>query len=153
MTLESDVNRPAAARDLTQHLLEFSEAQIGPRNTQDFTLTVREADGQLIAGLTGEFFWNALYVAVLWVGEPARRQGYGRALMQEAESMARTRGCDISFLFTMTFQAPEFYRKLGYEPIGELLDSPRGHTRFWLAKRLDIADLSFVAELGGQLVG
>ncbi len=136
VTLETDADQPAVAHELLQRLLEFSEAQIGPRHTKAFALTVRGADGQVIAGLTGEFLWNALYVSVLWVSESARRHGYGRALMQEAESMARTRACDVSFLFTMTFQAPEFYRKVGYQPIGELPDSPRGHTRVWLAKRL-----------------
>jgi GNAT superfamily N-acetyltransferase len=137
VTLEPADDTPAVSAQLFQRLLEFSEAQIGPRHTREFALTVRGEDGQILGGLTGELIWNALYVGVLWVSELSRRQGYGSALMQSAEDMARERGCQVSFLSTMTFQAPDFYKRLGYLPIGELPDSPKGFSRVWLAKRLD----------------
>jgi len=137
VTLESTDDTPTVSAQLFRRLLEFSEAEIGPRNTREFALTVRADDGQILGGLTGELIWNALYVGVLWVSESSRGQGYGSALMRTAEDMARTRGCEVSFLSTMTFQAPNFYKKLGYLPIGELLDSPKGFSRVWFAKRLD----------------
>ena len=137
MTLEPTDETPAVSAQLFRRLVEFSEAEIGPRNTREFALTVRREDGQILGGLTGELIWNALYVGVLWVSESSRGQGYGTALMQAAEDMARKRECEVSFLSTMTFQAPNFYRKLGCLPIGELLDSPKGFSRVWFAKRLD----------------
>ena len=137
VTLEPTDETPAVSAQLFRRLLEFSEAEIGPRNTREFALTVRGEDGQILGGLTGELIWNALYVGVLWVSESSRGQGYGSALMQAAEDMAKKRGCEVSFLSTMTFQAPNFYKRLGYLPIGELLDSPKGFSRVWFAKRLD----------------
>jgi hypothetical protein len=37
---------------------------------------------------------------------------------------------------TFGFQAPEFYRKLGYREFGRLDDFPAGHSRSWLTKAL-----------------
>ena len=45
------------------------------------------------------------------------------------------RGCHSAWVETFSFQAPGFYRKLGYEPFGEL-DYPPGHKRIFLHKRL-----------------
>ena len=45
------------------------------------------------------------------------------------------RGCHSAWVDTFSFQAPGFYRKLGYEVFGEL-DYPPGHKRFFLRKRL-----------------
>ena len=60
--------------------------------------------------------------------ESAPGQGYGTALMLE-EAIARARSGEVAFLSTMTFQAPDFYRKCGYAPFGELVDSPKGSRR------------------------
>jgi GNAT superfamily N-acetyltransferase len=78
----------------------------GPRNTFNFVLSVRDGQGELVAGLIGETLWNALLVSVLWVHAAHRKSGYGTALMGRAEQIARERACEVVFLNTMTFQAP-----------------------------------------------
>ena len=45
------------------------------------------------------------------------------------------RGCIGAHLDTYDYQAPDFYRKLGYEVFGSIDDHPPGHTRFWMRKR------------------
>jgi GNAT superfamily N-acetyltransferase len=99
-------------------------------------LSVRDDKGDLIGGLIGETLWNALVVNVLWVRGDHRKRGYGTALMERAEQIARERGCELLFLNTMTFQAPGFYTKLGYKVFGELTNAPRGYSRLWFCKRL-----------------
>ena len=37
---------------------------------------------------------------------------------------------DASFLATYDFQAPEFYRRLGFEEVARIADKPLGHTEF-----------------------
>lgn len=54
-------------------------------------------------------------------------------LTAEAESVRR--GCIGAHLDTYDYQAPDFYRKLGYEVFGSIEDHPPGHTRFWMRKR------------------
>ena len=136
------VNRepPATAKavgdEILQRLVAFNEAKVGPREMEEFTLSVRDDNGQLIGGLTGELFWNCVHVGVLWVSEGAWGNGYGMGLMREAEAIARARSCDFIYLSTMTFQAPEFYQKCGFEEFGRIADAPRGFDRLWFVKRL-----------------
>lgn len=124
--------------ELSARLVEFNEAQVGPRNTFRFMLSVRDARGLLVAGLKGETFWNALYVHDLWVATDQRKNGHGSALVGRAEQIARERGCEISILSTFSFQAPRFYESLGYQIFGEVPDLPPGHSRYWLSKRLAV---------------
>lgn len=48
----------------------------------------------------------------------------------------RVNGCCNAYIFTYSFQSPEFYKHLGYEVFGELEDFPLGHCRYFLKKRL-----------------
>jgi GNAT superfamily N-acetyltransferase len=131
-----EANPDAVAAELDTRLKQFSEDQVGPRNTHNFVLSVRDDKGELVGGLIGETLWNALLVSVLWVHADHRKRGYGTALMGRAEQIARARGCEVAFLNTMSFQAPGFYAQLGYEMFAELRDAPPGHSRLWLSKRL-----------------
>ena len=72
----------------------------------------------------------------LWVAEPVRATGYGRALMAQAEQYAIERGCVGAHVGTFSFQARPFYEKLGYEVFGVLEGIPPGHSHFYLKKRL-----------------
>jgi hypothetical protein len=45
------------------------------------------------------------------------------------------RGCHSARLDTFSFQAPEFYRRMGYEVFG-VLDYPPDHKRIFLKKQL-----------------
>jgi hypothetical protein len=54
--------------------------------------------------------------------------------MARAEEEAIRRGCCHAYLDTFDFQAPGFYRKLGYSEWGVLEDFPPGHQRIFLKK-------------------
>ena len=142
INLEPDLS---LANELSERLNEFNEGQVGPRNTLNFVLSVRDDAETLVAGLTGETFWNALYIHVVWVHAQHRKSGYGTALMERAEQIARARGCDVSMLSTFSFQAPAFYTKRGYQVFGEVADLPSNHRRFWFSKRLTPTSRSPVA--------
>ncbi|ARF77131.1 N-acetyltransferase [Kitasatospora albolonga] len=96
-----------------------------------------DGQGALAGGLTGRTWAHWLHVDLLWVDARHRGAGLGSRLLAEAERVARTeRGCARSRLETWDFQAPEFYRKQGYEEIGRVEDYPPGVTEFILTKRL-----------------
>ncbi|MGW7051819.1 GNAT family N-acetyltransferase [Streptomyces sp. NPDC054887] len=95
------------------------------------------ASGELAAGLDGFTWGHWLHVQLLWVADAHRGAGLGSRLLARAESAAREeRGCRYARLETWDFQAPEFYRKLGYEVAGRVEDYPPGVTEYILTKRL-----------------
>ena len=96
---------------------------------------LRAGRGDILAGVAGETYSGWLFIRYLWVSDGLRRNGVGRELMAGAESRAFERGCHSAWVDTFSFQAPGFYRKLGYRVFGEL-DYPPGHTRIFLQKQL-----------------
>ncbi|MFF1747018.1 GNAT family N-acetyltransferase [Streptomyces mirabilis] len=96
-----------------------------------------DADGALAGGLVGHTWTTWLHVTYLWVDAPHRGAGLGGRLLAEAERLAHEeRGCRNSRLETWDFQAPEFYKKHGYEVVCVIPDYPPGITEYTLAKRL-----------------
>ena len=106
-----------------------------PRAYAGLALTVHDG-ARLVAGLTGATVWTWLSIDVLWVSPELRGQGYGRRLLTEAESIARSRGCQHARLDTFDFQARAFYEQLGYRVYAELQDFPEGHRQLHLVKHL-----------------
>ncbi|MGE8187494.1 GNAT family N-acetyltransferase [Pseudomonas sp. NPDC086278] len=117
-------------------LRAYNAAQAGPGNPQPLALLVRDDNGEILGGLYGRFFYQWLFIELLSVPEQARGLGMGSQLMQMAEDLAREKECVGIWLDTFDFQAPEFYKKLGYSELGQITDYPPGHQRFFFQKRL-----------------
>ncbi|RKM63094.1 GNAT family N-acetyltransferase [Butyrivibrio sp. XB500-5] len=94
-----------------------------------------ENNGKL-AGLTGETFGNWLCVHYLFVSEKLRGKGVGSELLNAAESEAKRRGCKYAFVDTFSFQAPEFYKKHGYNEVFTLENYPYTGKRHYYTKEL-----------------
>ncbi|ELY4815520.1 GNAT family N-acetyltransferase [Cronobacter malonaticus] len=103
---------------------------------QELIISVTDAQGNLTAGLTGRSYWGCLHIEFLWVDESLRGQGTGASLMAMAEAEGRKRGCKRVFVDTFSFQAPDFYRKQGYDIYGVAPDYRYDHSRFYLSKAL-----------------
>jgi GNAT superfamily N-acetyltransferase len=81
-------------------------------------LTVKaEQDGELIAGVSGWTWGQAAGIGMTWVREDQRGTGVGATLLAAFEREAADRGCTHVFVTSFTFQAPAFYKRLGYEEI------------------------------------
>jgi GNAT superfamily N-acetyltransferase len=130
-----DAPSDADVKVLPNGLEAFNESR-WPGHQQWRPLAVFAREGErIVAGLAGETYSGWLFIRYLWVTEGLRREGVGRQLMGGAEARALERGCHSAWVDTFNFQAPGFYRKLGYEVFGEL-DYPPGHKRIFLQKRL-----------------
>jgi GNAT superfamily N-acetyltransferase len=117
-------------------LAAFNDQYAGPDHYRLLAIFLRDEQGNIAGGLLGETFWNWLHIAILWIREEARGQGFGQQMVTMAEQEAVKRGCEKAFLDTLSFQAPEFYRKLGYVEFGRQDGLPPGYVRHYLRKSL-----------------
>jgi GNAT superfamily N-acetyltransferase len=96
-----------------------------------------DGTGELAGGLVGHTWTTWLHVTYLWVDERHRGTGLGSQLLATAERLARDeRGCGCARLETWDFQAPEFYKKQGYQVVCVIPDYPPGITEYTLTKQL-----------------
>ena len=75
---------------------------------------VAEDEGRIIGALTGRAYYNEVHIGDLIVDEGCRRGGVGSSLVRAVEEAFSGKGFDIVTLTTFGFQAPEFYKKLGF---------------------------------------
>jgi len=134
------VVEPHASEDVQRivwdGLNRYNVAMTGLTEYHPVVVLLRDADDEVVGGALGNIWGGWLHVRALWVAEPLRHQGHGKALLARAEQFARERGCRGVHLDTFSFQAPAFYQKLGYEVFATLEDFPAGHTQYFLRKRL-----------------
>jgi len=135
LTIETD---PAMAdvRFLEDRLYDYNVEQIGVDDGQWLAIFVRDDQQTIRAGLEGWTWCGSCFIRSVWVHRNARSQGIGTKLLQAAEQEAIKCGCRQIVLASFSFQAPQFYQKLGFETFAVLEDHPRGHQHHYLRKRL-----------------
>ena len=121
---------------LEQRIHAYNVATTGITDGQALTIVSRDEQGAIIAGLVGWTWGGCVEIEYLWVHKHRRGQGYGTRLLAAAEDEARKRGCQQALLITYSFQAPEFYTKMGYTVYAEFNDCPKGHRKYFLTKLL-----------------
>lgn len=117
-------------------LQKFNDEKVGPDNHELLNIVEYNNSGNIIAGILGGTYWGWMHIDILWVDENHRKQGLGTQLLKAAESEAIKRGCHSVHVDTMSWQAPDFYKKHGYEIISELNDIPNGNKKYHLIKKL-----------------
>ncbi|VVN36767.1 Acetyltransferase [Pseudomonas fluorescens] len=141
MTLRIEMTQAPTPEDreaILAPLRAYNAAQAGEGHSELLALLVRDDHDVVLGGLYGRFFYQWMFIELLSVPEQARGQGMGSQLMQMAEDLAREKHCLGIWLDTFDFQAPDFYRKLGFSAVGQIDDYPPGHQRYFMQKRLDI---------------
>jgi GNAT superfamily N-acetyltransferase len=116
-------------------LLAFNNRAVGKGGYKPLAISLRQGK-DIVGGLTGWTWAGWCFIELLWIEEKYRGRGHGTTLIRKAESEARRRGIKNMYLDTFSFQAPKFYRKLGFKAFGMLKDFPKGHTRTWFRKAL-----------------
>ena len=134
-TLIDRENSPEA-EIILENLRDYNNSKVDPANAKPLVLAVRNNEGKVVAGLKGETSRGWLFVELFWIDEKLRKSGLGSKILTQAETEAKGRGCDFSYLDTFSFQALGFYEKCGYKKFGELDNFPKGHQRYFLYKAL-----------------
>jgi ribosomal protein S18 acetylase RimI-like enzyme len=121
---------------LEQRINDHNVAVTGFDDYKPLAIFIRDELGVVTAGVTGFSWGGGCRITALWVDENLRKQGIGAALLGTAEEEARKRGCRVVVLETHGFQAPDFYRKLGYTEAGFRPDYPIGDGEYFFFKQL-----------------
>jgi GNAT superfamily N-acetyltransferase len=114
----------------------YNVAATGFAEYYPVAIFLKDEHGEILGGVLGHIWGKWPRVAILWLAEHVRRQGYGSQLLLAAEAYARERGCRHVQLSTFSFQARPFYEKLGYKVFATLEDCPVGHREYFLHKHL-----------------
>ena len=117
-------------------LEEFNNKAVGPDNHELLNIVEYDDAGNVIGGILGGTYWGWMHLDILWVNEKYRKTGIGSKLLKAAEEEAVSRGCHSVHVDTMSWQAPEFYKKHEYRIIGELDNIPNGNKKYHLVKEL-----------------
>jgi GNAT superfamily N-acetyltransferase len=144
-----DAPTPQMRKAIREPLVEFNHSRLGkPETYRSLVLLLSHPESdETVGGLYGTTAFSHLWVDLLFIPQSMRRIGIGRKLMALAEAEAGQRGCHAALLDTFSFQARDFYERLGYSAFGILNDCPPGHRRFYLTKRL--GDISCRVEATG----
>ena len=134
--VDSSGEAESVSRLLELRLYEFNVGATGFADGKGFCFTVRHDHGEIVAGIAGYTWGGGCHIRELWVAEERRGRGVGRALIGAVEREANLRNCRRVMVSTHSFQAPEFYARLGYVEVARVDGDPTGHANIFLAKPL-----------------
>ena len=123
-------------QELGNLIRAYNQSKREPSKSEPLNIYVEDQQGNLIAGMVAETFGNWLEIEYLYVQENLRGQGLGSNILNRAEKEARERKCNYSFVNTYQFQAPDFYKKHGYEEVFALKEYPYTGERYYYTKAL-----------------
>lgn len=83
-------------------------------NYEPFAFTAKE-DDKVIGVIKGHSYYNEVHIGELIILEQYREKGIGRKLLERVEKYFANSGFECITLSTYGFQAPEFYKRCGYE--------------------------------------
>jgi len=116
-------------------LMRYNNEKMGKPKYKRLAVSLREGN-EIIGGIVGEVWITVLFIQLFWLEQRLRRKGFGAKLIKAIEDEARRFGATRSYVDTMSFQAPGFYRACGYKEFGSIEGYPGGVTRHWLTKTL-----------------
>ncbi|MFN5266959.1 MAG: GNAT family N-acetyltransferase [Burkholderiaceae bacterium] len=138
MVWRIDLADETAQRLIDEGLNRYNIESAALHDVESLCLKAVDDRGVLQAGLKGRTWGQCAEVEQLWVDARYRRQGLGSRLMLAFEQSATKRSCKNIYLTTLSFQAPGFYLKLGFEELARVEAHGRhlDIVKFWMIKRL-----------------
>ena len=101
-----------------------------------YTFVAKESD-EVVGIISGKSYFNSAHITNLIVYEEHRDKDIGSKLVKAVEEYFKKKNCKTVTLDTYEFQAPNFYKKCGYELefIREDKDDPK-LTKYYFIKHL-----------------
>lgn len=128
---------PEITSCIAEGLDRFNDQQIGYGDRLPLAVVVKDPDsGDVLGGITGRSSLGLLFLDLFYLPEALRGAGLGSELLRRFEQEGRRRGCLSAVLYTISFQAPDFYQRHGWQRMGEVPCLPPGTSRIFMSKTL-----------------
>lgn len=115
----------------------FNDEATGYGDRRPLAVTVKDpATGEILGGAKGRTSLGLLFIELFWLPKALRGSGLGSRILRMMEEEGRRRGCRSAVLLTISFQAPDFYRRQGWRVFGEIPCDPPGTSRVFMTKDL-----------------
>lgn len=122
---------------IEEGLNEFNDLMTGMSDRKPLSVLVKSArTGEVLGGMQGRSSLGLLFVDLFYLPPSLRKMGIGSDILRRFEEEGRKRGCAAAFLYTISFQAPDFYKKHGWEEFGRIDCQPEGTSRIFMKKSL-----------------
>lgn len=119
---------------LVDNLRKFNFKMMGEERSQPLMVIIRNDNDEIVGGIAGRTIYHQFLIEVLWVHDDKRGLGLGIQLMEIAELEAKKRGCIAAQVDTLSFQAPRFYEKMGFQIVGNVSGVKDSPDRYFLLK-------------------
>ncbi|WP_290491401.1 MULTISPECIES: GNAT family N-acetyltransferase [unclassified Aerococcus] len=95
-----------------------------------------EENGKILGRIVGFLHWDHIQIELFFVSKDSRGKGVGISLFSKIEELARQNKVSYILLETMSFNAPTFYEKRGFELLATIENSPvKNENRYFYIKR------------------
>ena len=121
---------------INEEFTRFGEESGVELNYDEFCFVAEDDAGNIIGVITGRAYYNEVHIGDLIIGKSYRKSGLGSKLVGVVEELYKNKGYDKITLTTFGFQAPEFYKKLGYQIEFVREDKDPKLCKYFLSKNL-----------------
>ena len=122
---------------INEEFLSYAEHNNVDLNYNEFCFIAESDDGEILGVITGRAYYNEVHIGDLIIHKAHRKCGLGSKLVLAVEETFQNAGYyDKITLTTFGFQAPEFYKKLGYVVEFVREDKNPKLSKYFLAKQI-----------------
>lgn len=124
---------------IKEKIIEFSEGKlpstIDTLSENYLGCYLYDENDKIVGGITAHCYWNIMHIDFFWIDENLRGQGQGSELLKRMEEIGRKEKCVVIHLETFSFEAPNFYKKNGYEQFGKIENVPIDKCDYFFFKK------------------
>ena len=103
-----------AGQFINEAFTDFAIKSSVDLNFEEYCFAAENDEGDIIGVITGRAYYNEVHIGDLIIDEKYRRHKLGSELVKKVEEEDSGKGYEKITLTTFGFQAPDFYKKLGY---------------------------------------
>ena len=133
----TDAPDPRVETVIGNGLRRYNAQQSGIDDSRPLAVVVSDPEThEVVGGISGRTSLGVLFVDLVYLPDELRGGGLGSRILKAAEDEGRRRGCRAAVLYTISFQAPDFYARRGWRVFGEIPCDPPGTRRIFMTKTL-----------------